>query len=305
MDLSGLRRAQAAARSAVRGLRATPLIFLACSGTLTAGLLLLGVYLLVLDNMRSVLDQVGEDLSVAAYFAPGGAPTDGDLSALLEKIGALEGVGSVQYVSAEDALKQLRRSLGSEASLVEGLQRNPLPASVRIQPKADRRSAGEIRALADRVAALQGVEEVRYGVEWVEGYTRILRAVRWVGLFLGGFLALVLGAIVAGTLRLALHAREEEIRIQRLVGANTLFVRLPFYLEGIAQGVVAASVALALLYGLYALGLPLVGEPLRFLLGHAEPRFLGAGEVLLLIVAGVGLGLGGAAISLFHMDEEA
>ena len=135
-------------------------------------------------------------------------------------------------------------------------------------------------------------EEVRYGVEWVEGYTRILRAVRWVGLLLGGFLVLVLGAIVAGTLRLALHAREEEIRIQRLVGANTLFVRLPFYLEGIAQGVVAAIVSLALLYGLYALGLPLVGEPLRFLLGHAEPRFLGTGEVLLLLLAGVGLGLG-------------
>ena len=66
MDLSGLRRVRAAVRSAVRGLRATPLIFLASSGTLTAGLLLLGVYLLILQNMRAVVDQAGDDLTLVA-----------------------------------------------------------------------------------------------------------------------------------------------------------------------------------------------------------------------------------------------
>ncbi len=122
---------------------------------------------------------------------------------------------------------------------------------------------------------------------------------------LGGFLLLVLGTIVAGTVRLALHAREDEIRIQRLVGANTLFVQLPFYLEGIAQGALAAVGAVAVLYGLFALGLPLVGEPLRFLLGREDPSFLGFQEIGLLILIGVGLGVGGAAVSLAHMDDGA
>ena len=55
MDLRSLRRTHAAVRSAFRGIRTTPLIFLASSGTLAAGLLLFGVYLLVLGNMRHAL----------------------------------------------------------------------------------------------------------------------------------------------------------------------------------------------------------------------------------------------------------
>jgi cell division transport system permease protein len=305
MELSRPRRLRAAARSALKGLRATPLIFLASAGTMAAGLLLLGVYLLLLENMRSVLDQAGDELKLVAYLTREGVPTDGDLSRFLDKIGALEAVESVQYVSADEALARLRSALGKDASVVDGLKRNPLPASVEIQPRGGRRSAAAVQDLARQLRALRGVDEVRYGVEWVEGYTRILRGVEWIGVMLGAFLLLVLGAIVAATVRLALHARHDEIQIQRLVGANTLFVRLPFYLEGLAQGLVAALVAICVLWGLYALGLPLVGEPLRFVLGQAELRFLGAGELVLLAAVGVGLGVGGAALSLAHLDEGA
>ncbi len=303
--MTGSRRLQAAARSALRGLCATPLTFVTSAGTLTAGLLLLAVYLLVLGNMRSVLERAGGDFKVVAYLSGEGIEENGDLSGIVAGARALEGVESVRYVSSQEALQQLRVALGPDASLLEGLERNPLPASLEIQPTRTARSSTMVRMLADRVERLPHVEEVRYGVEWVEGYTRVLRGVQWVGILLGGFLLLVLGAIVAGTVRLALHAREDEIRIQRLVGANTLFVQLPFYLEGIAQGVLAATGAVAVLYGLFALGLPLVGEPLRFLLGREDPSFLGPQEIALLIVIGVGLGVGGAAVSLAHMDEGA
>jgi cell division transport system permease protein len=304
MDLSGARRLWAAVRSALRGFRATPLIFVASAGTLTAGLLLLSVYLLVLHNMRSVLDDVGDDLKLVAFFPVEGAPQDGDRKEILDRIGALEWVTQASYVSPDQALERLRKALGSEADLLEGVERNPLPGSIEIFPQADGRSASSMRRLADQVSGLGPFEEVRYGVEWVDGYTRALRAVEWVGVLLGAFLFLVLGAIVAGTVRLGLHAREDEIRIQRLVGAGTLFVRLPFYLEGMAQGLVAAGLAVGLLYGLFAVGLPLVGEPLAFLLGRAEPQFLGAGQILLLGLIGVGLGVGGAALSLVHMDDQ-
>ena len=305
MDLSSLRRLRSAARSAVRGVRATPLIFLASAGTLTAGLLLLAVYLLVLQNMRSVLRNVGEDLKLVAFFPVDGEPRDGDRNELLERIRSLEWVTRVRYVSADEALERLRKALGSEASLLDGVERNPLPASVEVFPEPNGRSAAGMSRLAEEVTELGAFEEVRYGVEWVDGYARAVRALEGVGVLLGVFLLLVLGAIVAGTVRLGLHAREEEIRIQRLVGAGTLFVRLPFYLEGLAQGAVASGLAVAILYALFGLGLPGVGAPLRFLLGRAEPEFLGLGTIALLVAVGVGLGVGGAAISLVHMDDEA
>jgi cell division transport system permease protein len=305
MVLRGLWRLRAAGRFALRGLRAAPLVFLASSGTLTAGLLLLSVYLLTLSNMRAVLERVGQDFKLVVFLPPGAGSTDGEREELLRDIRSLDGVASVAYVSAEEALERLREALGSEGSLVDGLQRNPLPASFEVWPEAEHRPAARIRTLASRLAELHGVDEVRYGVEWVEGYTRILHALEWVGLLLGGFLLLVLGAIIAGTARLALHSRHDELRIQRLVGAGTLFVRLPFYIEGVLQGVAAAGVALGLLLLLYELGLPLLGEPLRFLVGGAELRFLRGVEILFLFLVGVGLGAGGTAAALLHMDDEA
>jgi cell division transport system permease protein len=302
MDLTGFRRLRGAVRSAFRGLRATPLIFLASAGTLTAGLVLLGVYLLALNHMPGVLAQVGEEIKLVA-FLEGEASSDGHRDRLLNELTSWGAIGSVRYVPPEEALERLRSALGPEGSLVEGLESNPLPASVEIHPAKGSRSAESARALADRVAALSGVAEVRYGVEWVEGYTRILRAVEWVGVLLGGFLLLVLGAIVAGTVRLALHSREEELRIQRLVGAGTLFVRLPFYIEGVLQGALAAAAAVGILYVVYTLGLPLLGDPLRFLVGRTELQFLDRADVISLFALGIGLGAGGAAVSLVHMDD--
>jgi cell division transport system permease protein len=304
MRARDLRRVASAFRSGVRGIRATPLVFAASVATMAAGLLLLGTYLLVVENMRGVIDRFGRELRVVAFLetADGNGEARPDPDALRERVLALEGVGSVRYVSAEAALERLRADLGSEAGILDGLARNPLPASLEVEVHADRRDPERVRGLASELATLPGVEDVRYGADWIEGYARVLRAIEWGGAVLGLFLTLVLGAIVAGTVRLAVHARSEEIEIQRLVGAGGWFVRLPFYVEGAAQGAAAALLALALLWGLFALGMPWIREPLEFLLGRAEPVFFGAFDMLILAGAGVGLGIGGAAVSLLRLD---
>ena len=151
-------------------------------------------------------------------------------------------------------------------------------------------------------------ETVEYAVLLIrsaEGYARLVRIVEWVGAGLGAFLLLVLGAIVASTVRLSLHARADEIQIQRLVGAGGWFVRLPFCLEGALQGLLAAAFALLVLRGTFALGLPLLGDALAWALGGRPAVFFGAGEAAALVALGVLLGLGGALASLVNLDERA
>ncbi|MFQ5514141.1 MAG: cell division protein FtsX [Myxococcota bacterium] len=305
MDVREVRRLWSACRAGLRGLRASPLIFLLSVGTLSAGLLLLGTYLLVLQNMRDVLERFGSDVSVVAFLEPSAAEDPAVREVLRVRVEAMEGVRSVRYVSPEQALERLRYDLGDEASLLEGLEGNPLPASLEIELQPERRTPDEVRALAERLDSAREIEEVRYGEAWIESYSRILRAVEGLGVALGAFLVLVLGTIVAGTVRLAFVARADEIQIQRLVGAGALFVRLPFYLEGALQGAVAALLALAVLYGLYGLGLPLVGELLSFVLGRSSLSFFGWAEMGLLVGLGVGLGVGGAVLSLLRLEESA
>lgn len=302
-DARSLRRLWTSIRASVRGLRATPLVFAASVGTMAAGLLLLGAYLLIVQNMHRVLERFGSELRITVYLESELIADSARLEALAQELRASEGVARAIYVSPERALERLRRELGAEAGILDGLNRNPLPGSFELEVDPATRGPAHVRALARQLEGWSGVSEVRYGESWLESYARVVNAVEWLGVVLGGFLLLVLGAIVAGTVRLAVHARSDEIQIQRLVGAGGLFVRLPFYLEGALQGALAALLALGLLYAAFSLGLPVLKAPLAFLLGRMEPSFFGAAQAGFLMAVGVGLGLGGALVSLIRLED--
>jgi cell division transport system permease protein len=167
------------------------------------------------------------------------------------------------------------------------------------------RDPARLRALASQLEKLPGVTEVRWAEPWVEGYAKVVRIAEWVGVGLAAFLLVVLGAIVSSTVRLSLHARADEIQIQRLVGAGGWFVRLPFCLEGALQGMLAALLALALLRAAFAAGLPLLGDALSWVLGGRPAVFFGTAESAALVGLGVALGLCGALASLVNLDERA
>ena len=301
MDVRDARRLLTAARSGFRGVRSTPLVFVASVTTMAAGLLLLGAYLLLVHNMREVLERFGHEFRVVAFLEPDDSRDGvGDVEAFLA---GLDGVASVRFVSPDEALARLRADLGEQAGVLDGLRRNPLPGSFELEIAPESRSPQAVGAIALRIVESPAIGEVNYGEDWVAGYARVLSTLEWVGLILGSFLVVVLGAIVAGTVRLALHARADEIEIQRLVGAGGLFVRLPLYLEGALQGGAAAAIALVLLYGMFRLGLPIVGDSLDFLLGRAQPVFFGFAEAFLLFGLGTALGIGGAAVSLLRLEE--
>ncbi len=299
------RRFLSACRAGLRGIRAAPMVFALSVSTMAAGLLLLGTFLLVVQNMRGVLARFGEEFTVVAFLTPEASAEGTQRDELEKRLAALGGISAVRFVSPDQALERLRLDLGREAAVLDALETNPLPGSFELELGTGRRTPEHVRMLARQISRTAGVAEVRYGADWVEGYARLLQALEWVGLALGGFLIFVLGTTVAGTVRLAVHARFDEIQIQRLVGAGALFVRLPFYLEGTLQGGVAALLALLTLYGLFALGLPLVGDLLAFLLGPTVPQFFSLADMLLLVLMGVALGLGAAMLSLLRVDETA
>jgi len=212
-DARATRRIGAALRAGARGARERPLVFLLAVATMAGGLLVLGAYLLVVANLRGVLARAGEDLRLVAFTELRGAANDGAVTALEARIRAEEGVASLSYVAPAEAIARLRADLGQDAGVLDGLERNPLPGSFEIAPPRELRDPAQLHALADRISALPGVTEVRWGEPWVEGYARLVRIVEWVGVGLGGFLLLVLGAIVASTVRLSLHARAEAYRM--------------------------------------------------------------------------------------------
>jgi cell division transport system permease protein len=290
-----------AARSALVGLRASPVTSAVATGTLGLCLFLAGCFALLLVNMERVLERFGGELSVSAYLSDA-LPSE-EQEALALRVRRLAGVESVAWVSKQAALERFRASPFGRAALLEGLDENPLPASLEIVLAPERRNRAGLDALVAALGGMPGIEELGYGHEWVEGYARAVAGMRAAAFAIGGVLALATLLIVANTIRLSVHARRDEIEILALVGAGRSFVAAPFLLEGLLEGAAGGALALgALAAAFHALTRSFAGG-LTLLLGHAEPSFFDAGEALALVGGGALLGLLGSAVAVLRVGR--
>ena len=243
-------------------------------------------------NLGRAVDQWRERVRVVGYFKD--EPASSKLDELTRQIEAMPGVLRVRYISKADALKALKHSLGGQADVADQLPRNPLPASVEVTPDAETATPEGTRELVRRLQALPEIEEVQGGSQWVEGLAQFRRLFQLVGLGVGAVLAAAAILTVTTATTLVLHLRREEMEIMRLVGASETVIRLPRLLQGMAQGLLAAVVALAVLEVGYALAVPRLEPLLPVTLGLQRAAFLTFPQMLLLMAGGAVLGaLGG------------
>jgi cell division transport system permease protein len=282
-------------RAAARGLRNSPVTTAVAVATIGVSLVLVGAFQLLLRNMEELLDEFGDDLQVTAYLEDGlTADARRELEALILTV---EGVDGVRAVSKAEALERFRAGVGAGAALLEGLDGNPLPASLEIQLVAERRSPAGLRTVVESVRGLPGIADLASGQDWVEGYLRAIAVVRGIGIGLGIILAIATLLIVTNTIRLAVFARRDELEILWLVGGSRSFMNTPFLVEGFLQGAAGGAIAVALLYAIFLTILPGFEFGLELVLG-AAPRFFTPSEALWLIAQGAGLGFLGSVLAV-------
>lgn len=283
-------------RTAWRGLAASPVTSAVAIGTIGISLVLVGAFALTLRNMEELLDRFGDDLRVTAYLAEG--LDAGERRELVRLAGTVEGVESVRLVSKQEAMRRFREGVGRGAALLDGLEENPLPASLEITLVPAQRSPAGMAVVVEALTGLPGIDDLASGQDWVEGYLRFVALIRGLALGLGAILVLATLLIVANTIRLAVYARRDELEILSLVGASRPFVSTPFLLEGLLQGGIGGALALVLLFGLFRLVLPGFELGLELVLGGVAPRFFTGAEAAGLLAGGASLGLLGSGAAL-------
>ncbi len=283
-------------RTAFHGLVGSPVTTLVAVGTIAVSLVLVGAFGLLLFNMEALLERFGGQLHVTAYLEPG--LDEARQRALAETARTAPGVAEVRLVSEAEALERFRAGVARGAAFLEGLDENPLPASLEITLVPEQRSVEGMQVVTAALEGLDGVDDLASGQDWVEGYLRAIALVRALGIGLGTVLVFATLLIVANTIRLAIVARSDELEILGLVGASRSFVSTPFLLEGMLQGVLGGTVALAALALLYRIVLPGFTVGLELLIGGATPAFFGVGQALLLVTGGAALGVFGSGVAL-------
>jgi cell division transport system permease protein len=273
---------------ALRSFRRSPFMALIAAGSIAMALMAQGAYWLCVKNARYLLGQMEARVELVAYFHEG--LDDAGLQAAAAALKALPGCTGVKLVSSEDAVRELS-SDPDVKPMLEVLDKNPLPASARLQVDPATRSAEGLQALAAKARQVAGVDAVDYGRETVEKLLAVFGVARLV-LWLAGLVFSVAALlIVSNVIRLTVFARREEVSIMKLVGASNTFIRLPFLAESALLGLAGGMVASGVLKGLgqllsYRIHSELRLDPAAFFPVGVTPEFAGQ-----LAAAGLGLGL--------------
>lgn len=238
----------------------------------------------------------GREAEVTIYLQPD-VSADG-AKAFFDRVVA-QAVGEARLVQPQEALARLRLELAESADVLANLPKNPLPAAIEIRPAAHLVRADVLEPILDGWRRAPEVESIDYGREWLEKFEALAAAARQFGA-LTLCLVLVAAIVVSAiALQLVIYTRQEEIELLRLVGASAAFVKAPFLIEGMIQGMLAAALAALGLLVADAVLAPPVEAGLAFLLGEAGlPPFATLNGFLEILGAGLAVGGMGSLIAV-------
>ncbi len=273
-------------RETLLSFRRAPVLSALAVTTIAFALFVLGLFGLVVINLRSTLSQIEERVEIVVYLTRG-TPVE-VVTVAIGDIQAFPEVESVNYVTEDQALERARQELVEFQGVFDELTQNPLPASLEIGMRPGYRDSRSVREVADRLRGFRFAEDVRFGRDWVEKLDRLRGIAGVVGLVIGLGFAAAAVMIIGTTIRMTVLARAREIHIMRLVGATDGFIRRPFLLDGAVKGALGGACAVLLNYGAY----------LAVSRGLFEAAFFSAEQAALFVLFGTVLGLAASAFSV-------
>ncbi|MBC1237656.1 ABC transporter permease [Nostoc sp. 2RC] len=208
----------------------------AAVSTVTVLLFLFGLSLQTSWQVEKLLYQFGSQLEVSVYLEP-----DMQGQSIESLIAKIPEVAAIQTITKEEAWTKLVKEM--KISDIEGvtqqLGENPLVDEIKVKA----RNSQVVPTLATQLAKLQGVDTVQYIDEAVKRIAQLHRGLNWITLTITIILTVTAIAVTTTTIRLIVMARRQEIEIMQLVGATSVWIYLPFILQGITFGFVGGAIA--------------------------------------------------------------
>lgn len=262
--------------------------------SLAVAFVCLGAALLVLTNLRAIEERWAHAGRASIYLKDNAAAQD--VESLKTALTAVPIVTNVKYVSQAAARTEFGQKEAGPRAELAALPVEAFPASIEIEVRSDVTDQ-ELTDVVMKLRQLPAVDDVETYQAWTERLGRLIRG----GVAAAALLALVVFAsvlaVVGSTIRLALQRRRTEVEVLKLVGATDRFIKGPFLVEGMSQGALGATGAIALLGTLFFLVRGRLDAELASLVG-IEPSFLPWQVVLGMVGVGMLLGMVAALLGL-------
>ena len=214
--------------------------------TISLSIFIVSAVALFFLNINDVMNSWKKGLKIMVYLKHDVTGTQ--LPEIKRHLVRFYGIKSARFIPKEEALLFIKDSLPKKLSILEDLKENPLPDAFEIVMLPSYSSWKTIEHLAEKIKAMASVDEVEYGRQWFGRFRNIFNLFKLAGYAVGGLFFVAGVFIVANTIRLLLYSRRDEVEIMRLVGAKDNFIKIPFYIEGVVQGIAGGIIGLFILF---------------------------------------------------------
>ncbi len=229
-------------REGFAGFRRARLSSISSIVAIMLAVLLLGMLARVSFNAFELAQALKQEVEVEVFLQDVDQSRTNSLRSSLEEYEIVE---TVTYVSKEEAMEEFRREFGPESELLGNVNFLPAKFTVRTTPDA---AAAEIVGMVESIRDWRGVDEVVFNQAGLELLEERLNMLIIAGGALTLFIMLTAMVLVFNTIRLTIYAKKNLIKAMKLVGATNNFIKRPFLVEGVLQGLIAGLLASGLVW---------------------------------------------------------
>ena len=214
--------------------------------SITLVLILAGIGGMLAVNARSVSDYFKENIRLSVIFDMN--TQEIDALRYTDELSRKDYVKEAKFISKEQGTQEMKSVLGED--FLEVFDLNPVPLSTDLYIKSDYVHPDSLRNIQAEIMKNESVREVVWQESVIELITNNIEKI---GVVLAVFIALLLFIsffLVNNTVRLNVFSKRFNIHAMKLVGAKRSFIRKPFIVQGIWQGLVSgilASLALGII----------------------------------------------------------
>ncbi|MGE5328151.1 MAG: permease-like cell division protein FtsX [Deltaproteobacteria bacterium] len=277
------------------------LMFLASTITVTASLIILGIFILIGANVSLIGKNIESGLMVQVFL-------DTEIKAdKIDDIGKRIksfNIGKVSFISKEQAFKKLKSMdmMKGHERLLEGYNEtnNFLPPSFMItlsRAEDAQMAVSQLKTLPDVKA-----EDVVYHKEVIDKVIKMMNVIRIVSLIVLALLAATAILIISNTVKLTVFARRKEIGIMKYIGATDFFIHLPFVIESVLIGGFSCLLAFILIFQGYeaVIGYLKIKSIVNDIGINNFVSFTSISQKLMIVYLFIGVGMGcvGSSISM-------
>jgi len=270
-------------------------------GTIMFAMFILGSFVFVALNLKKLTIDWQKQIQFNIFLDDGISQAErAQMEAFLNESLVVE---SATFLSKEDASKQFQTDFRGYADAASSLSENPFPASfqVTLLPGIDQKAFRDLRT---QLETFGGIDEIYYDEEIFRRLTFFANLIQMAGWFFGSIMVFSSIFSISNVLKLTFFTRRDEVDIMKLVGASRAYIRGPFIVEAVLQGLIGAALGVFLVFcGFLTLRYSLHNNP-ESIFSHLDLVFLPFSWLIFLVGAGGLSGLFGSLFSLNQFLEE-